>query len=294
VGTKTASFGASRREGHDSSAFYQRTLTRADFSADRDLADITARNLDRVFEHSAEDMTELPDNSVALMVTSPPYHVGKEYDTDASFAEYLELLERVLSETHRVLEPGGRAAINLANLGRRPYLPLSHHVSRLAHEIGFHMRGEIIWVKGRGANGSCAFGSFASARNPVLRDIHEYVLVFSKGRMDRVRIGEDSILRDEFLRSTLSVWEIPPASARAIGHPAPFPVELPRRLIELYTFRDDVVLDPFMGSGSTAVAAIETNRRFVGYETIGKYARLTRKRVTGARLKMKKTSQAAG
>ena len=147
VGTKTASFGASRREGHDSSAFYQRTLTRADFSADRDLADIPARSLDRVFEHSAEDMTELPDNSVALMVTSPPYHVGKEYDTDVSFAEYLELLERVLSETHRVLEPGGRAAINLANLGRRPYLPLSHHVGRLAHEIGFHMRGEIIWVK---------------------------------------------------------------------------------------------------------------------------------------------------
>ncbi|HEV2368755.1 MAG TPA: site-specific DNA-methyltransferase [Acidimicrobiales bacterium] len=294
MGTKTSSFGASKREGHDSSAFYGRVLAQAKFCDDASLNDVPRRILDRVFVHSAEAMLELPDNSVALMVTSPPYHVGKDYDSNESFSEYLGLMDLVIREVHRVLEPGGRMAVNVANLGRKPYLPLSHEIGQLAGHAGFHMRGEIIWVKGRGANGSCAFGSFASAKNPVLCDVHEYVLVFSRGRMDRVRKGENTISREDFLRSTLSVWEIPPASARSIGHPAPFPVELPRRLIDLYTFRGDVVLDPFIGSGSTAVAAVEAGRRFVGYEISAQYAKLTRARVTEARSRVGDPAQAAG
>ena|SRR5438270_8078645 len=283
MATRTTTFGTSRREGHDASAFYRRGLARVIFSQDNEVAEVSPRLLDRVFAHTAEAMSELPDNSVALMVTSPPYHAGKDFDEEGPFDNYLALLQRVLTEVHRVLEPGGRAAINVANLGRRPYLPLSHFVTSIAHAIGFHMRGEIIWVKGRGANGSCAFGSFASARNPVLRDLHEYVLVFSKGRMDRVRSGENTIGRDEFLRSTLSVWEIPPASARRVGHPAPFPVELPRRIIELYTFKGDVVLDPFAGSGTTAVAAVLSGRRSVSYEINRRYAKLARGRIREAK-----------
>jgi len=276
--TVTSSFGTSAREGHDASAFYGRGLATVEFDADDVWAELPARLRNRVFERSSEAMVDLPDASVALMVTSPPYHVGKDYDTDTSYDEFLEMLHRVLAETHRVLEPGGRAAINVANLGRRPYLPLSHHVTAIMCDLGFHMRGEIIWRKAAGASGSCAFGSFRSAANPVLRDVHEYVLVFSKGRMDRVRRGENTIGRDEFLRDTLSIWDIPPESARRVGHPAPFPVELPRRLIELYTFRGDVVLDPFMGAGATAVAAVETDRAWVGYEISRRYARLTRAR----------------
>ena len=276
--TVTSSFGTSAREGHDASAFYGRGLATVEFDADDVWAELPARLRNRVFERSSEAMVDLPDASVALMVTSPPYHVGKDYDTDTSYDEFLEMLHRVLAETHRVLEPGGRAAINVANLGRRPYLPLSHHVTAIMCDLGFHMRGEIIWRKAAGASGSCAFGSFRSAANPVLRDVHEYVLVFSKGRMDRVRRGENTVGRDEFLRDTLSIWDIPPESARRVGHPAPFPVELPRRLIELYTFRGDVVLDPFMGAGATAVAAVETDRAWVGYEISRRYARLTRAR----------------
>ena len=293
MGTKTSAFGSSRRESHDSSAFYERGIATARFSTDTELATVPRSSLDRVHCHSSERMRELPDNCVALMVTSPPYHVGKEYDGAGLFDEYLGMLRTVLSEVHRVLEPGGRAAVNVANLGRKPYLPVSHLIGQMASDIGFHMRGEIIWVKGRGANGSCAFGSFASARNPVLRDVHEYVLVFAKGRMDRVRTGEDTISRADFLSATLSVWEIPAASARAVGHPAPFPVELPRRLIELYTFKNDVVLDPFMGSGSTAVAAIQTGRRYVGYEIEKSYVRTTQERVALARAQRDENSRAA-
>lgn len=283
VSTSTSEFGVGRRENHDASAFYARGLAPAEFSTDATVAVVPPRRLDRVYVHTAETMSELPDNSVALMVTSPPYHVGKDYDSDISYAEFLGMLARVMAETHRVLEPGGRAAVNVANLGRRPYMPLSHHVTGLMFDIGFHMRGEIIWRKAAGASGSCAFGSFKSAANPVLRDVHEYVLVFSKGRMDRARKGTSTIGRDEFLRDTLSIWDIRPEKASRVGHPAPFPVELPRRLIELYTYAGDVVLDPFLGSGSTAIAAVDAGRRWVGYELDAGYARNARARIRQAR-----------
>ena len=281
-GTSTSRFGTGKRESHDATEFYTRRLSEVTFSTDRTVNEVPARVRNRVFVHTAEHMGELPDDSVALMVTSPPYHVGKDYDSDASYGEFLGLLRRVFTETHRVLEPGGRAAIKVANLGRRPYVPLSHHVTAIMDDLGFHMRGEIIWRKAAGASGSCAFGSWRSAANPVLRDVHEYVLVFSKGRMDRARKGDSTVGRDEFLRDTLSIWDITAESARRVGHPAPFPVELPRRLIELYTYRGDVVLDPFLGSGSTAIAAVQAERLFVGYELDAGYARLARRRVREA------------
>src|SRR3954451_6201705 len=249
MGTSTTAFGVSRRESHDSSAFYQRALVEVEETKDRTVND--APFVDTVFEQSAVNMSQLPDNSVALMVTSPPYHVGKDYDSDISFDAFLAMLERTLAEVHRVLEPGGRAVVNVANLGRRPYVPLSSFVTQMALRLGFFPRGEVIWVKAAGAGGNCAWGSWMSPSNPTLRDVHEYCLCFSKGRLSRVRDGVATIDRDEFLAATVSVWQIPPESARRVGHPAPFPVALPRRFIELYTWEGDVVLDPFLGSGST-------------------------------------------
>ena len=224
-------------------------------------------------------MTLLPEGSVHLMVTSPPYHVGKDYDSDATLDEFLDMLERVFQETYRVLEPGGRAVVNVANLGRRPYVPLSHLVTQRMMGVGFLMRGEVIWQKAKGAGGSCAWGSWRSASNPTFRDVHEYCLCFSKGRFDRARPGGNTIERDEFMAATLSVWEIPPESARRVGHPAPFPVALPRRFVDLYTYEGDLVLDPFMGSGSTAVAAVESARHYVGYDTDPEYVALARDRI---------------
>jgi site-specific DNA-methyltransferase (adenine-specific) len=217
------------------------------------------------------------------MVTSPPYNVGKDYDEDLSLDEYLELLASVLEETKRVLEPGGRVAVNVANLGRKPYLPLSHLVAGILQDLGLLLRGEIVWQKAQGAGGSCAWGSWRSAKNPTLRDVHEYVIVASKGAYRRGRIGRDTITKEEFLEATTSVWNIKPASARRVGHPAPFPVELPRRLIELYTFEGDLVLDPFIGSGTTAVAAVEADRHFVGYDSDAAYLEIARTRVAAAR-----------
>lgn len=276
--TATSKFGTKGRISHDSSAFYERKLVTVDVS--KDTTCNPSPVLDKIFCKSAERMTDLVDNSVALMVTSPPYHVGKDYDDDGTFDDYLGMLRRVFTETHRVLEPGGRAVINVANLGRRPYIPLASYINMMMIEAGFLMRGEVIWRKAKADSGSCAWGTWRKADNPVLRDVHEYLLVFSKGRFGRARKGASTLESEEFRLATTSVWDdISPASAKRVGHPAPFPVELPERCIRLYTFEDDLVLDPFIGSGTTAVAAARNNRHYVGYDVSRDYVKLARDRV---------------
>lgn len=279
--TSTKTFGVGKRESHDSSPFYSRKLyvNPPKLSPAPKINSLGTEVVNRIYEHSCENMKELPDNSVALMVTSPPYNVGKDYDLDITLEQYLELISNALRETKRVLIPGGRIAFNVANLGRKPYIPLNAYICSIAADLGLLMRGEIIWVKGKGASGSCAWGSWMSAGNPTLRDLHEYVLIFSKDRFDRPNKGESTISKEEFMSATTSIWNIPPESAKKIGHPAPFPVQLVQRLIQLYTFKDDVVLDPFMGSGTTAVAALLSGRRFVGYEISKDYVALANERI---------------
>lgn len=280
--TSTTSFGSPGREGHDASAFYNTRLYGDQPQAESEgYIENPIATPDVIFKHSSEEMKELPDNSVHLMVTSPPYNVGKEYDDDLSLAEYLAFLRRVWAETHRVLVPGGRACINVANLGRKPYIPLNSYIARDMIELGFLMRGEIVWDKSSSASTSTAWGSWQSASNPTLRDTHEYILVFSKGTFKREKIEgrESTIKKEEFLEFTKSVWGLFSESARKVGHPAPFPVELPYRLIQLYTYSDEVVLDPFMGSGQTALAALKAGRRYIGYELNEDYLSLANNRI---------------
>lgn len=280
--SETSSFGTVSRVGHDSSKFYDKKLYRGLREFDQDQGKVgenSPAELNVVHCADSTNMTHLLDRSIHLMVTSPPYNVGKDYDDDLSFQEYKNLLEGVLSETYRVLVNGGRACVNIANIGRTPYIPLHSNVIEIAQKIGFLMRGEIIWDKGASAGTSCAWGSWRSSSNPVLRDVHEYILVFSKGSFKRHPIGENSIGRDEFLDWTKSIWTFPAASARKAGHPAPFPLQLPTRLIHMYSYVGDVVLDPFMGSGTTAEAAIVTRRKYVGYEIEQKYVKLAQDRL---------------
>jgi modification methylase len=288
-GSQTSSFGTPTRESHDSSVFYASNLYSGTTkkSVPGRAQRLPEELANTLHCHDATDLSFIPDNSVHLMVTSPPYNVGKDYDSDMALQEYLAMLKKVFAEVYRVLVPGGRAVVNVANLGRRPYLPLSHMVTHLMVDIGYLMRGEIIWNKSASAGTSCAWGSFKSASNPTLRDVHEYLLVFCKGEYKLPRSKEekltgrkDTMLNDDFVAWTKSIWDFKTESARRIGHPAPFPVELPRRCIEMYSFFGDVVLDPFVGSGTTAVAAVQCSRRYIGVDISTAYIELANIRVT--------------
>lgn len=282
-GTKTSSFGTLGRINHDSTEFYDSKLYEGMKVPERVTLienPIPSENLDKIYCKSSKVMDEIPDYSVHLMVTSPPYNVKKEYDEDLSLNEYRSLLKTVFKETYKKLVTGGRACINVANLGRKPYIPLHSYIIEDMLEIGFHMRGEIIWNKASSASPSTAWGSWQSAANPVLRDIHEYILVFSKESFSR-KIGHknNTITKEDFLEWTKSVWTFPAVSARMIGHPAPFPEELPHRLIQLYTFKEDVVLDPFCGSGTACLVALKDGRHYIGYDIDPLYVELANKRI---------------
>jgi modification methylase len=291
-GSKTSSFGTKSRINHDSSQYYDSKLYSelSGGNGSKPVPDnpFPSEYLNKIILGSSEHMKEIPDNSLHLMVTSPPYNVTKEYDENLSLNEYLQLLRNVFSETYRVLVYGGRACVNVANLGRKPYIPLSDHISKIMTDIGFKMRGEIIWHKGAGAGVSMAWGSWKSASNPVLRDTHEYIMVFCKGAFDRKKVDgkENTITRDQFMEWTKSVWSMNPESARKIKHPAPFPVELPYRLVQLYTFKGDIVLDPFMGSGTTGIAALKSERNYVGYDIDPEYLKLAEERIAPFKLQM--------
>ena len=315
--TQTSSFGASKRENHDSSDFYERNLYDGAFGLNAGQEDeqypeenpdgedrsgrsasaqqgsapprtVQPKPLDewanRIYCHDSQQLNQIPDNSVALAFTSPPYNVGKDYEDDIDMASYLSLIQNVGAEVFRVLKPGGRYVINIANLGRKPYIPLHALFYDIHMRLDFLPMGEIIWQKGKGANGSCAWGSWKSAKSPRLRDIHEYLLVFAKENYSRPEAGVSTIERDDFMDASLSIWHIQPESAKRVGHPAPFPLELADRVINFYSYQDDVVLDPFNGSGTTCLAARNAGRHYVGFELSHEYCQLAEARLAEERL----------
>jgi site-specific DNA-methyltransferase (adenine-specific) len=230
-GTRTSSFGSPGRINHDSTPFYTSKLYESlleEGEVKYGESSIPAQVLNKIFCKSSEKMEELLGNSVHLMVTSPPYNVGKDYDENLTLEGYRRFLKSAWKEVYRVLVPGGRACINIANLGRKPYIPLHAFIVEDMIDLGFLMRGEVIWNKASSASPSTAWGSWQSASNPTLRDIHEYILVFSTGTFRRENMNKkNSISPAEFLEFTKSVWTFPAEPAKKVGHPAPFPVELP-------------------------------------------------------------------
>jgi site-specific DNA-methyltransferase (adenine-specific) len=286
--TKTSSFGVSKRERHDSSSFYSRNLYDESSEISTPIKELKKIYVpprgdwaDKIYCQTSENMGMIPDNSIGLAFTSPPYNVGKDYDDDMSLQDYLLLIENVAREIYRVLRPGGRYVVNIANLGRKPYIPINSFFYEIHSRVGFLSMGEIIWQKADGASGNCAWGSWRNAKSPRLRDIHEYLLVFAKQSFSRPDIGKTDISPTEFMDATLSVWNIQAESAIRVRHPAPFPIQLAERVIELYSYKDDVVLDPFVGSGTTCVAAENKNRHYVGFDISREYCDLAELRIKG-------------
>jgi len=287
MATKTSGFGVSKREGHDSSGFYNRRLYNGQNDAIKSggVNILAPQQLNKIYCGDSRDLSFLPDNCLHLMVTSPPYNAGKDYDDDLSLDEYLALIKDVMKEIYRVLVPGGRACINAANLGRKPYVPLNGYITRVMTEIGFLMRGEIIWNKAASSGSSTAWGSWCSPSNPTLRDVHEYIMVFSKeffsrsgGKKEKIK-KESTITKEEFLEYSKSIWTFNTESAKRVKHPAPYPVELPYRLIQLYTYKDEIVIDPFCGSGTTCIAALKTGRNYIGADNNQEYIDIALQRI---------------
>lgn len=237
-------------------------------------------------------MHQIADNSIHLVITSPPYNVTKQYDKNLNLDEYLALISDILKEVWRVLVPGGKIALNIANLGRKPYIPLDCYIIDILINFNYSILEEIIWNKAASAGGSCAWGSWLSASNPTLRDVHEYIIVAQKSNSnDNVDYfiqpenldyppfldGKKTTISQKELHSNL--WTFGTESARKVNHPAPFRVELPFRLIQLYSKKNDLILDPFMGSGSTAIAAILSKRNYVGYDIDPDYIQTANRRI---------------
>ncbi|GIX42201.1 MAG: methyltransferase [Leptospiraceae bacterium] len=282
--TKSSSFGTRGRISHNSSDFYNSKLYhQININSNIPYRENTIPEdyINQILNKSSENMKEIPDESIHLIITSPPYNVGKDYDKDYTLEDYRKFLINVFKESYRILVPGGRICINIANIGRKPYIPLHAYLIIDLLKIGFLMRGEIIWNKGASALNSTAWGTWLKATNPVLRDIHEYILIFCKDTFTRKnpKKRKSTITKEEFLTNTKSIWEIPAEKAKKIGHPAPFPVALPYRLIQLYTFEEEIILDPFVGSGTTCIAALQSNRKFIGYESNRKYYLLAKNRI---------------
>jgi site-specific DNA-methyltransferase (adenine-specific) len=237
----------------------------------------------QIYNHRSQEMVELADESVHLVVTSPPYNGKINYDVykdDLPLNLYLELIQGVLEECHRVLVKGGRICINIANIFRKPYIPLTYYYHKMLRNIGFLCMGEIIWEKGASATHSTAWGSWQSQTSPSLRDSHEYVLVYCKEKFEREKpsyFKEETWEKGEFEELTRGEWTI--HSEQSKIHPAIFPEELARRCIKLYSFRRDVVLDPFMGSGTTLVAAKKEKRSGIGYDVSLKYCQYAQRQV---------------
>jgi len=226
-------------------------------------------------------MKDIPDKSIDLVVTSPPYNVGIDYGVckDAlSYDDWLDWLDKIWDECLRVAIDGGRICINCNDTGRNPYYP-SHCDIAIRLRKKWYMMGIIVWDK-MNCLSNTAWGSWKSPSAPSLRSRQEYIIIAGKGDkfLRKENAEADNFENREFLNLTAEIWSFVPETNRDI-HPAPFPVELPHRLIKLYSYKQAVVLDPFCGSGTTCVAAKLLGRNYIGIDISPEYCKIAEARL---------------
>ena len=238
----------------------------------------------KIYCKSSEHMDEVKDESIHFIFTSPPYNLSVKYENysdNLPDADFKAFLYRVFSECYQKLIKGGRIGVNVANTGQNPYRSMTTLIDNIMTHIGYLHRCDVIWDKHNSVAKATSWGSWQSASNPTMREIHEYVMVYCKDTFQREK-GESTISRDDFLDATKSIWNIPTGNDNR--HPATFPIALPARAIQLYTYKGDTVLDPFMGIGATGVAALMNDRDFIGYDISEKYCEIARERMNGGNL----------
>lgn len=248
-------------------------------------------------------LSTFPDSCIDLTVTSPPYNVGKDYDNwmdSMSEDEYRELLVIVTKELYRVTKRGGRLCLNVPMVGnswfKQPkgaglmFYPFLYN--EIAVGAGWIFREFIVWHKvserdtSNFAGNSTAWGSWLSPSNPYCRSFSEAILIYHKEIPELQHTGQTDLTKNEFLEYTKSGWFFFPENRFMKDHPAPYPEELPKRCIKLYTYIGDVVLDPFCGTGTTCLVASRLNRKYVGIDISPKYCKITKQRLSAVQMEL--------
>lgn len=246
--------------------------------------DVPAPYTNRILCGDSESvLANLPDNCIDLIFTSPPYNFGLGYDAQEDsdqWQNYFDKLFAILDECVRVLKHGGRLAINIQPL-YSDYIPSHHIISKKLMESKLIWKGEILWEKNNYNCKYTAWGSWKSPSNPYLKYTWEFIEVFCKGTLQKAGNRDDAdISADDFKKWVVGKWSIAPEkNMKTFEHPAVFPEELARRVIQLFSFKGDIVLDPFVGVGTTCVVAKELGRGFLGIDNSEKYCETARSRL---------------
>jgi len=240
---------------------------------------------DNIFIYNTDilKISAIPKSSIDLIITSPPYNVDIHYNShkdDLSYQEYLEFTEKWIGKCYELARDDGRFCLNIPlDKNKGGQQPVCADVTSIAKKIGWNYHSTIIWNEGN-ISRRTAWGSWMSASAPyVIAPVEVILVLYKKTWKKNNGRAKNDITKQEFMSWTNGVWTFNGESKKRIGHPAPFPVELPRRCIKLFSFIGDTILDPFLGSGSTLIASYRNNRKGIGFEIDGKYCALAIERL---------------